>query len=125
MALLIIFGFVAGAATAVSPCVVPVLPLALSAGAAGGGAAPARGRRRAGRLLHLRALRAGLPDRGARTPQRPVAEHRDRRPLRLRHRPPDPTAGGAGRGVRLAPRGPRRGEVRRGRLLGGGRPPAS
>ncbi|MBS1886395.1 MAG: cytochrome c biogenesis protein DipZ [Actinobacteria bacterium] len=36
MALLIIFGFVAGAATAVSPCVVPVLPIALSAGATGG-----------------------------------------------------------------------------------------
>jgi cytochrome c biogenesis protein CcdA/thiol-disulfide isomerase/thioredoxin len=34
--LLIIFGFVAGAATAVSPCVVPVLPIALSAGATGG-----------------------------------------------------------------------------------------
>jgi cytochrome c biogenesis protein CcdA/thiol-disulfide isomerase/thioredoxin len=33
---LIIFGFVAGAATAVSPCVVPVLPIALSAGATGG-----------------------------------------------------------------------------------------
>jgi cytochrome c biogenesis protein CcdA/thiol-disulfide isomerase/thioredoxin len=36
MALLIIFGFIAGAATAVSPCVVPVLPVALSAGATGG-----------------------------------------------------------------------------------------
>jgi cytochrome c biogenesis protein CcdA/thiol-disulfide isomerase/thioredoxin len=36
MALLIIFGFVAGAATAVSPCVVPVLPIALTAGATGG-----------------------------------------------------------------------------------------
>ncbi|HTR73630.1 MAG TPA: cytochrome c biogenesis protein DipZ [Solirubrobacterales bacterium] len=36
MALLLIFGFVAGAATAVSPCIVPVLPIALSAGATGG-----------------------------------------------------------------------------------------
>lgn len=36
MALLILFGFVAGAATAVSPCVLPVLPIALSAGANGG-----------------------------------------------------------------------------------------
>jgi cytochrome c biogenesis protein CcdA/thiol-disulfide isomerase/thioredoxin len=36
VALLIIFGFVAGAATAVSPCVLPVLPIALSAGANGG-----------------------------------------------------------------------------------------
>jgi cytochrome c biogenesis protein CcdA/thiol-disulfide isomerase/thioredoxin len=36
VALLIIFGFVAGAATALSPCVLPVLPIALSAGATGG-----------------------------------------------------------------------------------------
>ncbi|HEY5977190.1 MAG TPA: cytochrome c biogenesis protein DipZ [Solirubrobacterales bacterium] len=36
MALLIVFGFIAGAATAVSPCVLPVLPIALSAGATGG-----------------------------------------------------------------------------------------
>jgi cytochrome c biogenesis protein CcdA/thiol-disulfide isomerase/thioredoxin len=36
MLLLILFGFVAGAATAVSPCVLPVLPVALSAGATGG-----------------------------------------------------------------------------------------
>src|SRR3954447_22685187 len=36
MALLVIFGFLAGAATAVSPCVLPVLPIALSAGATGG-----------------------------------------------------------------------------------------
>jgi cytochrome c biogenesis protein CcdA/thiol-disulfide isomerase/thioredoxin len=35
MALLILFGFVAGAATALSPCVLPVLPIALSAGATG------------------------------------------------------------------------------------------
>jgi cytochrome c biogenesis protein CcdA/thiol-disulfide isomerase/thioredoxin len=33
---LILFGFVAGAATAVSPCVLPVLPVALSAGVTGG-----------------------------------------------------------------------------------------
>jgi cytochrome c biogenesis protein CcdA/thiol-disulfide isomerase/thioredoxin len=36
MLLLLIFGFVAGAATAVSPCVVPVLPIALTAAATGG-----------------------------------------------------------------------------------------
>ncbi len=36
MLLLIIFGFIAGAATALSPCVLPVLPVALSAGATGG-----------------------------------------------------------------------------------------
>jgi cytochrome c biogenesis protein CcdA/thiol-disulfide isomerase/thioredoxin len=36
MLLLIGFGFIAGAGTAVSPCVLPVLPIALSAGASGG-----------------------------------------------------------------------------------------
>ncbi|MGB7589307.1 MAG: cytochrome c biogenesis protein CcdA, partial [Solirubrobacterales bacterium] len=36
MVLLILFGFVAGAATALSPCVLPVLPIALAAGATGG-----------------------------------------------------------------------------------------
>ena len=36
MILLILFGFVAGAGTALSPCVLPVLPIALSAGATGG-----------------------------------------------------------------------------------------
>src|SRR5438270_12161969 len=36
MALLIAFAFLAGAGTAVSPCVLPVLPVALSAGLTGG-----------------------------------------------------------------------------------------
>ena len=36
MLILIVFAFVAGAATAVSPCVLPVLPIALSAGVTGG-----------------------------------------------------------------------------------------
>jgi cytochrome c biogenesis protein CcdA/thiol-disulfide isomerase/thioredoxin len=36
MALLILFGFIAGAATALSPCVLPVLPIVLTAGATGG-----------------------------------------------------------------------------------------
>jgi cytochrome c biogenesis protein CcdA/thiol-disulfide isomerase/thioredoxin len=36
MALLVLFALIAGAATAVSPCVLPVLPVVLSAGATGG-----------------------------------------------------------------------------------------
>jgi cytochrome c biogenesis protein CcdA/thiol-disulfide isomerase/thioredoxin len=36
MVILVVFAFVAGAATAVSPCVLPVLPVALSAGVTGG-----------------------------------------------------------------------------------------
>jgi cytochrome c biogenesis protein CcdA/thiol-disulfide isomerase/thioredoxin len=39
--MLILFGFVAGAATAVSPCILPVLPVALAAGATGGRRRPA------------------------------------------------------------------------------------
>ena len=36
MLLLVLFGFIAGAATAVSPCILPVLPVALAAGSTGG-----------------------------------------------------------------------------------------
>src|SRR5213080_5207803 len=36
MVLLVLFALVAGAATAVSPCVLPVLPVVLAAGATGG-----------------------------------------------------------------------------------------
>src|ERR671932_1022346 len=36
MVLLVAFAFVAGIGTALSPCVLPVLPIALSAGATGG-----------------------------------------------------------------------------------------
>src|ERR1700710_2859611 len=36
MVLLILFAFVAGVGTALSPCVLPVLPIALAAGATGG-----------------------------------------------------------------------------------------
>src|SRR6478735_2989204 len=36
MALLVLFALLAGAATAVSPCVLPVLPIVLSAGTTGG-----------------------------------------------------------------------------------------
>src|SRR5215208_7650867 len=36
MGLLVVFAFVAGAGTAISPCVLPVLPALLSAGASGG-----------------------------------------------------------------------------------------
>jgi cytochrome c biogenesis protein CcdA len=36
MVVLVVFAFVAGAATALSPCVLPVLPVALSAGVTGG-----------------------------------------------------------------------------------------
>lgn len=41
MALLIVFGFLAGAATAVSPCALPVLPVVFAAGSTGGRRRPA------------------------------------------------------------------------------------
>src|SRR5436305_14379513 len=40
MVLLMAFAFVAGIGTALSPCVLPVLPIALSAGATGGSRRP-------------------------------------------------------------------------------------
>src|SRR4051812_44315849 len=40
MVLLVLFAFVAGVGTALSPCVLPVLPIALSAGATGGSRRP-------------------------------------------------------------------------------------
>src|ERR687885_964051 len=40
MVLLALFAFVAGIGTALSPCVLPVLPIALSAGATGGSRRP-------------------------------------------------------------------------------------
>src|SRR5215213_535975 len=40
MALLTLFAFLAGIGTALSPCVLPVLPVALSAGATGGSRRP-------------------------------------------------------------------------------------
>src|SRR3954452_21381064 len=40
MVLLVLFAFVAGIGTALSPCVLPVLPIALSAGATGGSRRP-------------------------------------------------------------------------------------
>src|ERR671929_1797072 len=40
MVLLALFALIAGAATAVSPCVLPVLPVVLSAGATGGSRRP-------------------------------------------------------------------------------------
>ena len=57
MALLILFGFIAGAATAVSPCVLPVLPVALAAGATGGR------RRPIGIVAGLTVSRTGLKSR--------------------------------------------------------------
>ena len=73
MVLLVLFALVAGAGTALSPCVLPVLPAVLVGGGDRRSAAAARRRLRAGALLHVRDRRARLRDRGARAAERPGA----------------------------------------------------
>ena len=92
MALLILFGFIAGAATAVSPCVLPVLPVALSAGRHRWPSPADRHRRRADRFLHVRDRRARLRDRRPWPARRPGPRPRDHRPARLRHHAARPGA---------------------------------
>ena len=99
MALLILFGFVAGAATALSPCVLPVLPIALSAGATGG-------RRRplgivAGLAVSFTFATVALVYviSALGLPERPPAQAGDRRPARLRDHADDPAAGGPAGGL--------------------------
>ena len=82
MLLLLAIGFVAGIVTALSPCVLPVLPIVLAGGATG--RRPLRDRRRARRQLHrLHALR-GVAARLARAAGGPAPEPRDRAALRRR-----------------------------------------
>src|SRR3954451_20356182 len=98
MSLLALFALLAGAATAVSPCVLPVLPVVLAAGTTGGGGRPGgggpgntlslslaaaraapTGRDRHGNhaLVHVRDRGARLCDRCARTAWRLPAYRRD------------------------------------------------
>ncbi len=120
-----LFAFVAGAGTALSPCVLPVLPAVLSAGITGGR------RRPLGVVVGLAASftfatvalvyvieALGLPDDFLRTLAIVTL-------LAVRDPAADPGAGGAGRGLRLALR-PGPGARRRGRLRlgpGAGRQP--
>ena len=112
MALLMLFALVAGAGTALSPCVLPILPAVLSAGVTGGrrrplgvvtGLALSFTFATVGLVYVIDAL--GLPN-GVR--QRP----RDRRPLRLRVLPAGPADRRPGRGLRQ-PAGAGAGPVRR------------
>ena len=75
-------GFLAGVITAISPCVLPVLPILLAGGATG--RKPLR--IIAGPRLELRRLHAvcDLAPRSARTPAGSPPEHRDRAALRRR-----------------------------------------
>src|SRR3977135_2757262 len=58
MLVLLIFAVLAGAGTAISPCVLPVLPALLSAGGVGGRRRPPGGR--LGASLHLTVPNAGV-----------------------------------------------------------------
>ena len=71
---LLIFSPCGGPATALSPCVLPVLPIALSAGATGGRRRPLGDRHRAGALVHVRHGRARLRDRRPRAAGRLPAQ---------------------------------------------------
>ena len=80
MLILLAIGFLAGVVTAVSPCVLPVLPILLAAGASG--RKPFAHRRRARRQLHrVHPVRRMAP-RPARAPRRLPAKRGDRPPLR-------------------------------------------
>ena len=98
--LLMLFALVAGAGTALSPCVLPVLPAVLAAGVTGGRRRPLgvvigpRG------LVHVRHGRARLRDRRPRAARRSAAHARDRDARRLRAAAAVPAARRAGRGMR-------------------------
>src|ERR1039458_7275087 len=114
MPLLMLFALIAGAGTAITPCVLPVLPALLSASAVGGGP-PAPGVGPAGaRVLATARVRTAMcpsgapgPAVGQRRRRAPAAagnRARARRVVHGRDRPPGP-AGPGGGGGRGAPRG--------------------
>ena len=86
MLLLMLFALLAGAGTAITPCVLPVVPALLSASALGRPAAPGRDRARAGRDLHDRDRRPGPAGQGRRAGQRRRPDAGRRRAARLRRR---------------------------------------
>ena len=113
MALLMIFALVAGAGTALSPCVLPVLPAVLSAGVTGGRRRPLGVVTGIVVVVHVRDRRARLRDRRARPAGRPGALDRDRDARRVRRRAAGPAARRPGRGVRQPARpGPGRAAAR-------------
>ena len=78
MLVLLGIAFLAGVITAVSPCVLPVLPIVLAGGASGGRRRPLRDHRRAADdVRRLDPLR-GVPPRAARAARGPAAQPLDR-----------------------------------------------
>ena len=121
MPLLMLFALLAGAGTAITPRVLPVLPALLSASAVGGR------RRPLGIVVGLASTftiaivalaqlvtRASLGERGS-------ANARDRRAVRIRHCAADPGARRTRAGAAFAPGSFRPPHPRNGLLVGGGR----
>ena len=99
MTLLILFALLAGAGTALSPCVLPILPAVLSAGVTGGRRRPA-GVVTGIVVAFTFATVALVYVIDALGPaRRPGALDRDRHALRVRDRPARSSAGRPGRGV--------------------------
>ena len=86
MALLMLFALVAGAGTALSPCVLPVLPALLGAGLHRRAPPPGGYRARPGGHLHGHDRRPGERHRRRRAGAGADADAGRRRPHRLRHR---------------------------------------
>ena len=110
MILLLAFAFLAGAATAITPCVLPVLPALLSASGTGGRRRPIGIVDRPDAHPHDHDRRRGLGRRRRRRRRRRAAHGRDRRPRAVRAHAARPARGGvvaaaAGVPARLAPRG--------------------
>ena len=120
MLLLMLFALIAGAGTAITPCVLPVLPALLSA------SAPAAGAARSGSCIGLAVtftiaiVAAGPAGQGRRAGQRGGADAGDRRADRVRHRDAGPRSRRARAGAAVAP-GPLRPQDPRRRLLVGHR----
>ena len=100
MLVLLGFALLAGAGTALSPCVLPVLPALLSAGGVGGRRRPLGDRARALDHVHRHDRRPRQCRRRRRARQRPPARRGDRRAARLRRsaaraRPERPSGGAA------------------------------
>ena len=114
MGLAIVFAFVAGLITAVSPCVLPVLPIVLAGRRRREQAPPVRDHRRPRALLPRLDPVRDLDSRPARPAEGPAAQHLDRAAVRDRgraDRPPGRRVDRAAADAALAPPGrrPRRG----------------
>ena len=118
MLLLLLFALIAGAGTAITPCVLPVVPALLSASSLGGRRRPIGIVVGLGADVHDRDRRARPARQGGRARERGRPLVGDHRPDRVRDRAADPRARRARAGAAVAP-GPLRAQDARRRLLVG------